>query len=92
MQADEPCDGTCNDMDEDIASEEDDHNEAFEHVVEDDNANTVDNNIIVIDEDTQSDYTNKKPEATDNIYIDDTAEDISKHTPDIDIGPMRFGP
>ena len=78
MQPDEPCDGTCNDMDEDITSQEDDHNEAFEHIAEDDNAKTVDSNIIVIDEDAQSDYFTKnseKPEATDTIYIDDTAED-----------------
>ena len=71
-------DGTCDDMDEDIPSQEDDHNEAFEHIVEDDNANTVDSNIIVIDEDAQSDYLTKnseKLEATDTIYIDDTAED-----------------
>ena len=92
MQADEPCDGTCDDMDEDIESQEDDHNEAFEHMVEDDNANTVDSNIIEIDEDAQSDYSKKKPEGTDTIYIDDTAEEISEHTPDIHIGPMRFGP
>eukprot|EP00090_Calanus_glacialis_P007915 TRINITY_DN16309_c0_g1_i3.p1 TRINITY_DN16309_c0_g1~~TRINITY_DN16309_c0_g1_i3.p1 ORF type:complete len:221 (-),score=61.10 TRINITY_DN16309_c0_g1_i3:63-671(-) len=91
-QPDEPCDGTCNDLDEDIASQEDDHNEAFEQMVDDDNANMVDNNIIVIDEDAQSDYSNKNPEATDTIYIDDTAEDSSKRTPDIDIGHMRFGP
>ena len=93
MQPDEPCDGTCDDMDEDIPSQEDDHNEAFEHIVEDDNANTVDSNIIVIDEDAQSDYLTKNsenPAATDTIYIDDTAEDSSKHTPDIDIGHMRF--
>ena len=93
MQPDEPCDGTCDDMDEDISSQEDDHNEAFEHIFEDDNANTVDSNIIVIDEDAQSDYLTKnseKPEATDTIYIDDTAEDSSNHTPDIDIGRMRF--
>ena len=89
MQADDPCDGTCDDMDEDIASQED----AFEHMAEDDNTNTVDSNIIVIDEEAQSDYfteNSEKPEATDTIYIDDTAEDISKPTPDIDIGPMRF--
>ena len=82
MQPDEPCDGTCNDLDEDIASQEDDHNEAFEQMVEDNNANTVDNNIIVIDEDAQSDYSNKNSAATDTIYIDDTAEDVSNHTPD----------
>ena len=46
-------------MDEDITSQEDDHNEAFEHIAEDDNAKTVDSNIIVIDEDPQSDYSNK---------------------------------
>ena len=92
MQPDEPCDGTCNDLDEDIASQEDDHNEAFEQMVDDDNANMVDNNIIVIDEDAQSDYSNKNPAATDTIYIDDTAEDSSRRTPDIDIGHMRFGP
>ena len=95
MQPDEPCDGTCDDMDEDIPSQEDDHNEAFEQMVDDDNANMVDNNIIVIDEDAQSDYLTKnseKPEATDTIYIDDTAEDSSKRTPDIDISRIRFGP
>ena len=92
MQPDDPCDGTCDDMGEDIASQEDDHNEAFEHMVEDDNTKTVDSNIIVIDEDAQSDYSKKKPEGTDTIYIDDTAEEGSKHTPDIDIGRMRFGP
>ena len=93
MQPDEPCDGTCNDLDEDIASQEDDHNEAFEHSIEDNNANTEDSNIIVIDEDAQSDYLTKNsenPAATDTIYIDDTAEDSSNHTPDIDIGHMRF--
>ena len=92
MQPDEVCDGACDDMDEDIESQEGDHNEAFEHIVEEDNTNTVDSNIIVIDEDAQSDYLTKnseKPEATDTIYIDGTAEDISKPTPDIDIGPMR---
>ena len=57
--------------------------------------NTEDSNIIVIDEDAQSDYLTKNsenPAATDTIYIDDTAEDSSKRTPDIDIGRIRFGP
>ena len=80
-------------MDEDISNEEDDHNEVFEHIDEEDTSNTADSNIIVIDEDTQSEYFSKnseKPEATDMIYIDDTSEDNSKHTPDIDIGRMEF--
>ena len=80
-------------MDEDIANEEDNDNEAFEHMDEEETSNTADSNIIVIDEDAQIEYINKnseKPEASDMIYIDDTSEDNSQHTPDIDIGRMEF--
>ena len=82
-------------MDEDISNEEDDHNEAFERVDEEDNSNTADSNIIVIDEDAQSEYFSKnseKPEVSDMIYIDDNSEENSRHTPDIDIGRMEFDP
>ena len=85
FQPEEPCDGVCDDMEEDIANDEVNHNEIFEET-----SNTANSNIIVIDEDAQSEY--RKPEATDMIYIDDSSEDNSKHTPDIDIGRMEFDP
>ena len=90
FQSADPCDGVCNDMEEDIANEEESHNEIFEHIDEEETSNTADSNIIVIDEDAHSEY--RKPEATDMIYIDDSPEGNSKHTPDIDIGRVEFDP
>ena len=85
---DEPCVGTCNDMDEDIGNEEEAPNEEMEET-------ESDSNIIVIDDDAQSEHfgaNSDKPEATDTIYIDDTPEDNSVQVPDIDIHSIKFSP
>ena len=93
FQADDACDGDCNDMDEDITNEEEDESETFRTADEEENPNSGDSNIIVIDEDAQSDSKDsEKPEATDMIYIDDTADAGPRHVPDIDIGRIKFSP
>ena len=74
-------------MDEDIMNDENDKSA----MDEEDNLPNGDSNIIVIDEDAHSDSKNSdQPEDTDMIYIDDNVDVNPRHTPDIDIGRIKF--
>ena len=53
FQSEKPCDGGCNDMEEDIANEEENHNEIFEHIEEEDTSNTCDIDYFVHDNDAE---------------------------------------